>query len=59
MLKLKKQYKYNNYEEIKDWDSEQIKKYFKEMDPDLICKLALEGMEGFSHPAYFVKDKNC
>ena len=38
-------YKYNNYEEVKGWSCEKRRKNLQGINPDIICRLSMEGME--------------
>jgi len=48
--KKKDKYKYNDYNQVKKWSIEKRIKNTNDINPDIICKLALEGVEEWGHP---------
>lgn len=49
-------YKFNDYDEVKNWSIEKRNENCEEINPDIICKLALDGIEGFVH-SYCLKEE--
>ena len=48
--KKRKKYKYNDYDQVKKWSIEKINKNINNINPKIICDLALEGMKEYVHP---------
>jgi len=44
-----KLYKFNNFEEIKNWDSKKIRDNIDDIEPEVICKLALFDLKKYIH----------
>ena len=52
----KNSYKYNDYEEVKEWSCKKRNKNFQDINPDIICRLSLEGMDNIRRPIYKYDD---
>lgn len=57
MQKLKQLYKFNNFEEIKNWDSKKIRDNIENIEPEVICKLALYDIGDYIHKDnYYIRN---
>ncbi len=57
MQKLKQLYKFNNFEEIKNWDSKKIRDNIEDIKPGVICKLALYDIGNYIHKDnYYIRN---
>ena len=48
--KKDKKYKYNDYDQVNKWSVEKVNKNIADINPDIICKLALDENKDFIHP---------
>ena len=57
MQKLKQLYKFNNFEEVKNWDSKMIRDNIENINPKVICKLALYDIGNYIHKDnYYIRN---